>query len=109
MKLPWLEGHRGNSKYLPCSHGKGIDLVQKELLRLNAQIAVLFGRPGGTMENLREGVEKLMERSSIVCQCCERSILKDGHRDDCPILLGYIEMENKEPKNPYNKKKNSDD
>ncbi len=109
MKLPWLEGHKGNSRYLPASHGQGIDLVQKELFKFNAQIAVMFGRPGGTLEDLREGFEKLSNKSSIVCQCCDRSILKDGHRDDCILLNAYAWMQEREPRNPYSRKNKKDD
>lgn len=108
MRLTWFECFRGNQRFLPGSNGKAVDQLQKELYPLNAQIAVATGRPHGNLADLRMLIEKLINKSQIVCEMCGKSIFIDGHKEDCIILLAYNRIESTEPQNPFLKRKDQD-
>lgn len=85
----WFRCWRGEPKYLPRSERQGQDWIQQKLIPLQAQIAVYFGDPDGSLESLQQGVMMLAKGETIFCIDCGRDIWKEKHRSDCDIAIQY--------------------
>ena len=96
----WLKGYKGERKSLPQSERQGHELAQKVLYPIQAQIAVFFGQPGGTLQDLQNGVMKLSKGEAVICESCARDIWKEQHKADCSIAIAYKEVTTNEPTPP---------
>lgn len=92
METSWHRSWSGDRKFLPRSQGQGIEKIQTVLVPLQAQIAVLFGQPEGTLEDLHTGVTKLSKGEQITCKECGYDIFKKSHKPDCELYLQAVDV-----------------
>jgi hypothetical protein len=86
------DGQLIQNKALPQSSGQGQQMASKVLAPLQAQIAVYFGDPKGSLESLQDGVQQVYVGEAVICQSCNKSIWDDGHDQECDILVQYLRI-----------------